>query len=138
MTAQTPQLRRKISTNLHCDNMLYISIHPPDTTTRGFCLALYHFLFYLYTKWLIEAIKLPCLDYAIKKNEVKSNQSYYTHGMIECLFMSLVFLFTLFTEGQMDYKIVFNTGTADYNLVPRGSPNRQKKTEPTLYERFRP
>ena len=49
---------------------------------------------------------------ATSHHEEKSNQSYYTHGMIETriesLFMSLVFLFPLFTEGQMDYKIVFN------------------------------
>ena len=82
------------------------------------------FVFYLYTKWItVEAIKLPFLDYVINDiNEVKSNQSYYTHGMIESLFILLVFLFNLITEGQRDYKIVFNTGTASYNLVPRGSP----------------
>ena len=41
----------------------------------------------------------------MKKNEVKSDQSYYTHGMIESLFMSLMLLLTLITEDQMDYKI---------------------------------
>ena len=68
MTAQTPQLRRRISTTLHRVNMLYISI-PPDTTIRGF-------VFYLYTKWLtVEVMKLPCLDYVINdkiRGEVKS------------------------------------------------------------------
>ena len=38
--SSTPQLRRRISTTLHHVNMLYISIHPLDITTRGFCLAL--------------------------------------------------------------------------------------------------
>ena len=75
MTAQTPQLRRRIPTTLHHVNMLYISIHPPDTTIRGFCLTL-RFVFCLYTKWLtVEIIKLPCLDYVIndkKRGEVKS------------------------------------------------------------------
>ena len=55
---------------------------------------------------------------------MKSNQSYYSHSMIESLFISLVFYFTIITEGEMDYKIVFDTGTASYNLVPRGSSNQ--------------
>ena len=38
--SSTPQLRRRISTTLHRVNMLYISIHSLDITTRGICLAL--------------------------------------------------------------------------------------------------
>ena len=65
-------MRRRISTNLHRVNMLYISIHPSDITTRGFCLALPFLVLSLHT---VEAIKLPCLDYALndkKRGEVKS------------------------------------------------------------------
>ena len=45
----------------------------------------------------------------------------------ELIYITGVFLFTLITEGQMDYKVIFNTETASFNSVPRGPRTRITK-----------
>ena len=44
--------------------------------------------------------------------------------------MSLVFLFPLFTEGQMDYKFVFNTTNTSYHSDHQ--IDRQKRNQPYM------